>query len=148
MKKVLLFCLLTVASLTVRAADVTAESYVVNDQQIEQLLAQSEDVSLAAVSANLLDGQQMNGNPAGTARIKADGKEFVPALLLNLFLGGLGIHRLYLGTETLTWVGYILTCGGIFGVVPLIDLVVLIIDNDNISPYVNNPKFFMWSGRL
>jgi len=26
----------------------------------------------------------------------------------------------------------------------LVDFVVLIVDNDNISPYVDNPKFFMW----
>lgn len=147
MKQVFLFCLLTLATLTARATDLSAEAYVINDQQVEQLFAQSDDVSLATVSTNLLDSQQMNANLSGTARVKAT-KEFVPALLLNIFVGGLGIHRLYLGTETLTWVGYILTCGGIFGIVPLIDLVVLIIDNDNISPYVDNPKFFMWSGRL
>lgn len=147
MKQLFLFCFLSLATLTARAADLPTAEYVIDDQQVEQLFAQSEDVSLATVSANLLNSQQMNGTLSGTARVKAT-KEFVPALLLNLFLGGLGIHRLYLGTETLTWVGYILTCGGIFGIVPLIDLVVLIIDNDNISPYIDNPKFFMWSNRL
>ncbi len=143
MKKILLFCFLTVAALTARAADVSV--YVIDDQQIEQLMAQSDDISLNAVSADLLQSEQLTAGLTGSARVKAN-KEFVPALLLNLFLGGLGIHRLYLGTETLTWVGYILTCGGIFGIVPLIDFIVLIINNDNISPYVDNPKFFMWSG--
>lgn len=142
MKKILLFCFLTVAALTTRAADI-ASPYVIDDQQIEQLMAQSDDVSLAAVNANLLQSEQLTAGLTGTARVKAT-KDFVPALLLNLFLGGLGIHRLYLGTETLTWVGYILTCGGIFGIVPLIDLIVLIVNNENISPYVDNPKFFMW----
>lgn len=146
MKKILLFCLLIVAALTTRAASVSAESYVIDDQQVEQLLTQSEDISLASVSVNLLESQQMTANLAGTARVQAN-KEFVPALLLNLFLGGLGIHRLYLGTKTLTWVGYILTCGGIFGIVPLVDLVVLIINNDNISPYIDNTKFFMWANK-
>jgi len=143
MKKILLFCFLTVAALTARAADVSV--YIIDDQQIEQLMAQSDDISLNAVSADLLQSEQLTAGLTGSARVKAN-KEFVPALLLNLFLGGLGIHRLYLGTETLTWVGYILTCGGIFGIVPLIDFIVLIINNDNISPYVDNPKFFMWSG--
>ncbi|GAB3036506.1 TM2 domain-containing protein [Spirosoma pulveris] len=144
MKHLLILCLLTVATLTTRAADLSADAYVINDQQVEQLIAQSEDVSLAAVSTNLLESQQMTGNLAGPARIKAS-KEFVPAILLNFFLGGLGIHRLYLGTQTLTWVGYILTCGGIFGVVPLVDFIVLIMHNEDISPYVDNSKFFMWA---
>lgn len=139
--------MLSVATLTARANDSSADAYVVDDQQIEQLIAQSEDVSLAAVGTNLLQSQQMTANLAGPARIKAS-KDFTTALLLNLFLGGLGIHRLYLGTETLTWVGYILTCGGIFGIVPLVDLIVLIVHNDNISPYVDNPKFFMWGSEL
>lgn len=144
MKYLLIFCLLTVATLTTRAADLSADAYLINDQQVEQLIAQSEDVSLAAVSTNLLESQQLAGSLTGTARIKAS-KEFVPAILLNFFLGGLGIHRLYLGTQTLTWVGYILTCGGIFGVVPLVDFIVLIMHNEDISPYVDNSKFFMWA---
>jgi hypothetical protein len=41
-------------------------------------------------------------------------------------------------------VGYILTCGGIFGLMPLIDLIVLAVNWDDISAYVDNPKFFMW----
>ncbi len=145
MKKLLLFSLLAVATLTVRAADVSADAYVINDQQVEQLIAQSEDVSLAAVSTDLFQSQQVTAGLTGTAGVKASTKEFVPAILLNFFLGGLGIHRLYLGTKTFTWVGYILTCGGIFGIVPLVDFIVLIMHSDNISPYVDNTKFFMWS---
>jgi len=71
-------------------------------------------------------------------------KDAIIAIVLDFFLGGLGVHRFYLGTEVLTGVGYILTCGGIFGIVPLVDFVVLIIDSKDISRYVNNPKFFMW----
>ncbi|MCY7356394.1 MAG: TM2 domain-containing protein [Rudanella sp.] len=139
MKKVFLSLLLIVASIGVYAADVSAESYLIDDQKVEQLLAQSEDVSLAIVDNSVLQNQSMMAAPT---QIKA-AKEFVPALLLNLFLGYLGIHRFYLGTKTLTWVGYALTCGGIFGVVPLVDLIVLIINNDNLAPYIDNPKFFM-----
>ncbi len=146
MKKLFLFCLLTVATLTARAADVSADAYVIDDQQVEQLLAKSEDVSLATVSTNLLQSQQMTADLTGTARVKAD-KNFTTALLLNFFLGGLGIHRLYLGTKTFTWIGYILTCGGIFGIVPLVDFITLIINKDNMSKYEDNPKFFMWANQ-
>jgi len=67
------------------------------------------------------------------------------ALVLDFFLGGFGVHRFYLGTATMTGIGYILTCGGIFGIVPLVDFIVLIINMDDISQYINNPKFFMWN---
>jgi TM2 domain-containing membrane protein YozV len=135
-------CLLFVAALTTRAADVTVDAYTVNDEQVEQLMAQSQDISVAAVSTDLFAAQSSATNPT---RIKA-GKDLTTALLLNFFLGGLGIHRLYLGTATFTWIGYILTCGGIFGIVPLIDFIKLIIDKDNMGQYEDNPKFFMWSG--
>ena len=102
------------------------------------------DVSLTALSANnLASAAGLNFNDA--ARFRASDKNFVAAILLNFFLGGLGIHRLYLGTATMIWIGYILTCGGIFGVVPFVDFIVLIIHNDDISEFVDNPKFFMWS---
>jgi TM2 domain-containing membrane protein YozV len=144
MKKILLFCLLTVAALTTRAADVSADVYTINDQQVEQLIAQSEDVSLATVSTSLLESQQMTAGVTNPTRVKAS-KDFTTALLLNFFLGGFGIHRLYLGTKTFTWVGYILTCGGIFGIVPLVDFITLIINKDAMSKYEDNPKFFMWA---
>lgn len=147
MKKILLSLLLTVASIGVYAADASAESYLIDDQKVEQLIAQSDDVSLAVVDNSMLQNQSlMAGMAANPTQIKAT-KEFVPALLLNLFLGGFGIHRLYLGTKPFTWIGYILTCGGIFGVVPLVDIIVLIINNENLSPYIDNPKFFMWANQ-
>jgi len=144
MKKIVLALMLTVGSLSVQANSATADEYTIDDQQVEQLMAQSTDVSYTIVETTLAQSQQMAAKMTGTARVQTDDK-FVPALLLNLFLGGLGIHRLYLGTETLTWVGYILTCGGIFGIVPLVDLIVLIVNSENISKFVDNPKFFMWA---
>lgn len=143
MKKLLLMLLIGAFSVAkTHAADLS--SYVINDQQIEQVISNSEDVSVAAVSASTVTQFAMSVPNANKANFRGGDKNFVAALLLNLFLGGLGIHRLYLGTKTITWVGYILTCGGIFGVVPLVDLIVLIIHNDDISEYVDNPSFFMW----
>lgn len=143
MKKLFLLLMLTVGSLTTFAAETPAEAYLVDDQQVEQLFTQSTDVSLAAVDGSLALGQQATAGLSDAKKVQA--KEFAPALILNIFLGPLGIHRLYLGTKTLTWVGYILTCGGIFGIVPFIDFIILIINNDNLAPYIDNPQFFMWA---
>lgn len=143
MKKILFLSLICLSSVCTFAANSSA--YVIDDQKVEQLFTNSVDASLAAFSDNnalLNAGSQFDFSKA--AKFRSSDKSFVAALLLDLFLGGLGIHRLYMGTATMTWIGYILTCGGIFGIVPFVDLIVLIVHNDDISEYVDNTKFFMW----
>lgn len=145
MKKLAVTLLLATFVFVARAD--SGGQYTVNDQAIEQVFAQSQQVT-GQFFATALGNESMAlaGNSTGMAAVGE--KNFATALLLNFFLGGLGIHRLYLGTKTMTWVGYILTCGGIFGIVPLVDFVVLIVHNEDISPYVDNPKFFMWAGNM
>lgn len=64
------------------------------------------------------------------------------AIGLDISLGLLGVHRLYLGTDVIVPVMYTLTMGG--GVVLwLVDLGLLIFTRD-ITPYLNNPHLFMW----
>jgi TM2 domain-containing membrane protein YozV len=118
-----------------------AASYTLDEQKIDQLFDEAVETSMITTL-----GDGLTELPAGfpALAVASGDKDVVVALLLDFFLGGLGIHRFYLGTKTMTGIGYILTCGGIFGIVPLIDFIVLIIDNDDISPYIDNPKFFMW----
>lgn len=115
-----------------------ASGYTVDDKLIDQMLSKATE-TLNVSFTDLLSA----GNP--TATMAATSKTAGVALVLDFFLGGLGVHRFYLGTEVMTGIGYILTCGGIFGIVPIIDFVVLIINYNDISKYVNNPKFFMWN---
>ncbi|PZX16874.1 TM2 domain-containing protein [Breznakibacter xylanolyticus] len=136
MKKFVLFFAL-VLGLSTFAVDASA-SFKIDDNQVESLFAAADEVS----TSMMFDALDMSAN-ASTATISA-GKDPLVAILLDFFLGGLGIHRFYLGTKTMTGIGYILTCGGIFGLVPLIDLIVLAVNYDDISQFVDNPKFFMW----
>jgi TM2 domain-containing membrane protein YozV len=65
------------------------------------------------------------------------------AIALDITLGVLGVHRLYLGTDLKVPIFYTLSLGG-GGVLWLVDLGLLIANKD-ISKYYNNPKLFMWT---
>lgn len=52
-------------------------------------------------------------------------KSRLAALLLCWFFGVLGVHRFYVG-KVGTGILIILTCGGFFGIWPLIDLIMII----------------------
>lgn len=66
-------------------------------------------------------------------------KSAAVAILLAFFLGGLGLHRVYLGGRPILILFYIITFGGIFGLLPLIDFIRLIIGH--MDHYEGNDKF-------
>jgi len=65
------------------------------------------------------------------------------AILMAVLTGPLGGHRLYLGTKPYVPIVYALTLGGGLGLLPAIDIVVIILSKD-LSPYYNNPQIMMW----
>jgi TM2 domain-containing membrane protein YozV len=71
-------------------------------------------------------------------------KKFVSALFAFPFpFGFMGAHRVMLGTKPWVPVVYVVTFGGCFGVIPLIDFFVITFSKD-ISKYEDNPAIFMW----
>lgn len=64
----------------------------------------------------------------------------VVAILLALFVGGLGIHRVFLGSKPIIILWYLITFGGFFGIIPLIDLIRLILGQ--VDFYRNNDSLF------
>jgi TM2 domain-containing membrane protein YozV len=70
----------------------------------------------------------------------ADNDKQLVAILLTLFLGGLGIHRVYLGSEPIIILWYLITLGGFFGIIPLIDFIRLILGQ--VSHYEGNSNLF------
>lgn len=79
----------------------------------------------------------------------ADETRFVPkhqklkAILLAVFLGHFGVHRIYLGTSPNVPVVYSLTLGGGLGLLPLVDIIA-ILRADNLDQFRNCDKVFMW----
>lgn len=135
MKKLFIFSILALAGLFLTNA--SANAYYLDNSAIDLMFAEAEVVDLLEMNAPFAE--------TGMTGLVLEQKDPVVAFLLAWFLGPLGIHRAYLGTSTGTIVGYILTLGGC-GIIAFVDWVMLLIGlvNNDISQYVDNPRFFMW----
>lgn len=65
------------------------------------------------------------------------------AILMAVLTGPLGGHRLYLGTQTHVPIVYTLTLGGGMGLLPLIDVFVILFTTD-LSQYKDCGQIIMW----
>lgn len=65
-------------------------------------------------------------------------------VLLTIFLGHFGVHRIYLGTMPNVPVVYSLTLGGGLGILPLIDLFTILFSKD-LNQFENNDRVIMWN---
>ena len=79
---------------------------------------------------------------------RADGDSTKSKLLASILafpvpFGMLGLHRIYLGAKPIIPVLYIVTFGGIVGILPFIDMMVLILSKDT-KPFVDNSNIFFW----
>ena len=78
-------------------------------------------------------------------RIKQRKNKKITAVILAFPFpfGIVGLHRIYLGCSPYVPVVYIATVGGAFGILPLIDFCVLLLEKD-IDRFTNNQNVFMW----
>ena len=132
---VALFAITTVAS---------AASYKLDEASVDNAIESAVEVSTVDLLAEI--PAQLPAALPASASISA-GKSPVGAILLTFFLGGFGIHRHYMGTRPGMWAIYTFTFGGIFGIVPFVDLIVEIVatvEDDSIARYCGNTSFFMW----
>lgn len=139
MKKLVL-TLIAVFAMTFAA---NAACFTANDDAIDALIESSVEVSPLAIDAEF---PAMASEGSGSGVLSSSHNNPIASFLLCTFLGGFGIHRHYMGTAKFMWAAYTFTFGGIFGIVPLIDWVMLLVGlvDDDITPYVGNTKFFMW----
>lgn len=125
--------MLTLAVALFAICSASANSYVVNDAAIDALVSESvEMVDFASQTPAVSLG--IAHNP-------------VVAAVFSWCLGWCGVHRYYLGTAPWMVLPYLLTGGG-FGVVWVVDTVMLVIDalNNTINPqYINNERVLMWA---
>ena len=141
MKKIsLLIVFLLSAALTF-----ASNNYKLNDEKVDQLFNNATEISTAGLAP-------MAANAMNIASITSStdvNNKILIAWILQLIpiVDFFGIHRYVLGTKSNMWILYGITCGGIFGIVPIIDWVVLLVNGlieNKGDQYLNNDKFFMW----
>ena len=74
---------------------------------------------------------------------KTKGRTKGKAILMAILAGPLGGHRLYLGTKPYVPIIYAITLGGGLGLLPAIDIIVILTTKD-LSKYYDNPQIIMW----
>lgn len=113
-----------------------AASYEISDASVDALFAEAEMVAPAAAGSSAA---------AGLDSLSAENKTIVAFVLDTVGLGAFGIHRLILGTKAINVLLYIITFGGIFGIIPLVDWIMLLLDIiEGSASYIGNPSFIMW----
>ncbi len=143
MKKIAVLAFAVLALVGFNATNVKANEYVINDLAVENLFASVNETQVS-LDLNAFTNTLIPQDKQMTMGSKNPWVAFALSLVFYVVPVG-GIHRFYLGTKTLTGVGYILTLGGC-GIVQFVDAILLLIgaiDND-VSKYEDNPKFFMW----
>ena len=136
MKKVLLVCLFAMFAIT--SQTYASSAYTIDDSAVEAVFDNSVSVmSLDATSDSMV---------LENATMLKAGKSPIAAFVICWFLGAIAIHRVYLGGTPLLVLGYILTVFGIFGLVPFVDWVVLLVDvfRNDLGKHEGSDAFFMW----
>lgn len=136
MKKII-FSLIAIMALSFAA---NAANYTIDDDAIDALIENAVEISP-------IDATMMPAASVPAAASLSSSASPIASFLICTFLGGLGIHRHYMGTRPFMWAIYLVTFGGIFGIVPFIDWVFLLVGvvEDNIGQYCGNTKFLMWA---
>lgn len=122
-----------------------AGNYKLDQSKINAMMSDAQEV-VAFSTFNLSSFNSIPGNDAVLTE-----KDPTVAFVLSLVVGYLGVHRLYLGTEPVTLIVYLITGGGC-GIITLIDtimlLMVLIDDEKVLTPYIDNPEILMWKDQM
>lgn len=141
------FKLLTFALGLLISIAASANTYKADNNAIDALIDNAVEVSMFD-AASLLDVSSVDFSSFNTTLSDdAKTKVLIAWIVDWVGLGAFGIHRHILGTKSNMWAIYTFTVCGIFGIVPVVDWWVLLIDGlilENGDKYIDNENFFMW----
>ena len=129
---------LTLAVALFAICSASANNNVANEAAIDAIVENSIEMVMEAEAV-----------PASAPVIAlSSNQDPIIATILAWCTGWCGLHRYYLGTAEWMILPYLLTGGG-FGIVTLVDAVLLTLDtiqNNSINPqYINNERILMWA---
>lgn len=104
-------------------------------KKIAKAKAKIEDKIAKLIQSQLLDPSRVSDK---------NKRSKVGVIVMAILTGPLGGHRLYLGTKPYVPIIYALTLGGGFGLLPLIDII-MILSSKDISKFENNDHIMMWA---
>jgi TM2 domain-containing membrane protein YozV len=127
---------------------ISVSKFITADNCVDSCLLTSNLVSVTD-SCSLLQAtsQEFTKDSLHHKRVskKEKRKKLIAAISAFPFpFGFVGAHRVILGTKPWVPVVYVATFGGCFGILPLIDFIVIICNND-VEKFENNPNVFMWT---
>lgn len=119
----------------------STDKYKVNDAAVDQLFAQSQDISSSVAD------EMMLATINQPASVKAAGGQTVGGFLIRwFFCGGIALHRHYMGGDwgSLWWKYFCIPIAG--GVAWCGDGIVVIFNGKSgLSKYKGNDKWFVWA---
>lgn len=119
-----------------------ANDYSLNLSEVDQTISQAQEVNYQ----NFNLSHEIAVSPLNTNEQQEGVKNATTAFVLSIFVGYLGVHRLYLGTTMTTFILYLITGGGC-GILATVDdilLLIALIQSSPIDAYIDNPHLFMW----
>ena len=139
MKKIILSISLALGLGISSFANTSNSEYFLDEQAVETLVATSQEAPINFLSPN--DASNTNG-----AMLMNGGKNKIVFLLLDFFIGGLAVHRYYMGVDG----AWYMACGYAF--IPVAGTVaacgdffyVLFGSDASLNKYENNKKLFVW----
>jgi TM2 domain-containing membrane protein YozV len=145
MKKTLI--LLSVLLLIGVSMNTQAANYRIDQTRVDQMMTTAQSIDAFTIF-NLPDMAGMPDNTKLTAE-----KDPMIAMILAVFLGGIGAHRYYLGTEFKICIFYtllslLLGVGILLGYIDAIMLLMAGLNKSDMKGYINNPHLIMWKNQL
>ena len=116
------------------------EKYKVDDAAVDQLFAQSQDISSDMIPGptTVMDMNQSAGQKL------AGGQTIGGFLLRTFFCGWIGLHRHYMGSDDMWW-RYLITAVFCVNLPAAVDFFwVLFVGDDALSKYKGSDKWFVW----
>lgn len=143
----ILLVVLMFVTLSTASANSSCLSFEEDSVSTCELEIQPRDSILNSISTDTLALQLNQKEVSLTSALSTDDlkqKKRVCAFFAFPFpFGFVGAHRVMLGTKPWIPIVYVATFGGCFGLLPLIDFLVILNAKD-MEQYENNPNLFMW----